>query len=443
MRTRNKTLLWLALVAANTLGLAAHAAEPWTFERAIGYALTNSPDARIAQQRIAAAQAGLEQANSAFWPKLQVQSGYTGSDNPVTVFGYALNQRSYSSSLNFNDVPDADNLNARGLLTVPLYNGGRTKAGRDAARAGTEAARQNAEAVRNTLAFEVARTFYSVLKTREFIRATDAAVRSFENNLLIASNRFDGGTILKTELLDVEVRLAQAREDFVRARNANALAERALRNLLGLEAREFTVADSAPVVASKSEISNVKSPDRPELAALREQQRAAEADVRRARGGYLPRVDAFGSLDYDRGWRFDGEGTSYTVGVMAQWSLWDGQLTRGKVSQARANLEATREEERKLRLAIDLEVEQARLNLNAATERLAVTEKAVAQAAESVELTRARFAQGLAIATQLIDAETALTAARVRRADAEADERIAIAALRKALGQPQLPTHQP
>jgi outer membrane protein TolC len=53
-------------------------------------------------------------------------------------------------------------------------------------------------------------------------------------------------------------------------------------------------------------------------------------------------------------------------------------------------------------------------------------------------LTRARFEQGLALATQLIDAETALTAVRARRAEAEADQRIAVAALRKALGLGQL-----
>ena len=39
-----------------------------------------------------------------------------------------------------------------------------------------------------------------------------------------------------------------------------------------------------------------------------------------------------------------------------------------------------------------------------------------------------------------IDAETALTSARVRRAEAEADQRIAVAALRKALGLSQLDT---
>ncbi|MCI0540774.1 MAG: TolC family protein, partial [Verrucomicrobiales bacterium] len=96
------------------------------------------------------------------------------------------------------------------------------------------------------------------------------------------------------------------------------------------------------------------------------------------------------------------------------------------------------EEQRKLRLALDFEVEQARLDLKAADERLAVSSKTIEQAAESAKLTRGRFEQGLALSTQLIDSETALVAARVRRAEAESDQRIAVAALRKALALPQL-----
>jgi outer membrane protein TolC len=70
-----------------------------------------------------------------------------------------------------------------------------------------------------------------------------------------------------------------------------------------------------------------------------------------------------------------------------------------------------------------------------------VSSKTVEQAAESASLTRHRFEQGLAIPTQLIDSETALVAVRVRRAEAESDQRIAIAALRKALALPQLEGH--
>jgi outer membrane protein TolC len=123
---------------------------------------------------------------------------------------------------------------------------------------------------------------------------------------------------------------------------------------------------------------------------------------------------------------------------MVQWDLWDGFSTRAKTREAGANLESAREEQRKLRLALDLEVEQSRLNLDAANERLAVSRKTVEQAEESATLTRNRFDQGLAIPTQLIDSETALVAARVRRAEAESDQHIAIAALRKALALPQL-----
>ena len=123
---------------------------------------------------------------------------------------------------------------------------------------------------------------------------------------------------------------------------------------------------------------------------------------------------------------------------MLQWDLWDGKLTRAKVREANANAESAREEERKLRFALDLEVERARLELNAANERLNVTDQVVAQAAESASLTRARFEQELALSTEMIDAETAVLNARVRRAEAEADRQIAIAAVRKALALPQL-----
>jgi outer membrane protein len=410
-------------------------AEPWTLERALQQALASNPDARLAQQRIVAAQAGLEQANAAFWPRVQFQSSYTGSDNPMVAFGSILNQRAYSTSLNFNDVPSVDDFNARGLVTVPLYAGGKNAATRKAARANTDAARQDNQALRNALGFEVSRAFYTVLKTRQFIRAAEAGVKSFEGSLAVANKRLEGGTLLKSGVLDIEVRLAQAREELVRARNANALSVRVLRNLLGIESGDFEVADTAP---------QINAPDsgdfsgRAELAAARHRERAAQQQARAAKGGYLPRVNAFGSVDYDFGLSYAQGGGSYTAGALLQWDLWDGKMTRAKVAEANANVELAREEQRKLRLALDLEVEQARLDLKAANERLSVTDQAVAQAAESASLTRARFEQELSLPTQLIDAETALVAARVRRAEAEADRQIAIAAVRKALALPQL-----
>lgn len=429
-----KASAWLVpVLMCLTFGL--KAGEPWTLEHSLSYALTHNPDAKLAQERMAKAKAGLEQADSAFWPRLEVQSSYIRTDNPMQVFGSILNQRAYSPTLNFNDVPDVDNLNARGLVTVPLYAGGRNVASRDAAKANAQAEQMSRDAVQNELAFEVVRAYETILKTREFIRAADASINAFEGNLSVAKKRLAAGTLLKSEVLDVEVRLAQARENGVRARSANVLAERALQNLLGIEEGEFVVADSAPEIRPPI---GGDSSQRPELASASQREHAAEAEVRGSRSGFLPSLNAFGSLDYDYGWVTRGDGKSYTAGVLARWDLWDGFATRAKVREAKANLEMAREEQRKLRLAIKLEVEEARLNLQMANERLSVTEKSVDQADESASLTRKRFEQGLALSTQLLDAETALVSARVNRAEAQAERQISAAALRKALALPQL-----
>ena len=425
----------VSLIAALIWTAGASGAEVWTLRRALEYAAANNPDARIAEHRIAMASASLGQANSAFWPKAQIQSSYSRTDNPMMAFGNILNQRAFDPSLQFNSVPEMDNINVRGLITAPIYAGGRSVAERNAAKANRQASRLEKIAALNQLELEVTRTFLAIHRTGQLKASVQATVHAFETNLVVSQRRFENGSALKADVLDMEVRLAEAREHLVRARNAGLLAEHALKNLLGIESDEpISVDASLPQLSVPGNVSL----ERPELLALGHRVEAARSRIRGAKSGHLPRVNAFGNVDYDYGTITRGDGTSYAAGVVAYWDLWDGFSTRSKINEARAGLESIQEEARKVRLEIDFERMQGRLNLLAAKERLAASEKAVAQAAESVKLTRDRFAQGLALSSQLIDAETALLAAKVRRAEAESDEQLAIASLRKALALPQL-----
>jgi hypothetical protein len=317
-----------------------------------------------------------------------------------------------------------DNLNARGIVTVPFMPAD------EMSRAGSPAGRTRPQAGERRrpqrAGFECRARFRA--KTRQFIRAT-AAVNSFETNLVVAKSS-GWRHAVEVGRLDVEVRLAQARRPGSRPQCQHSWPCTPCATCWDRRG-EFSWRTPLPSSARRTqEISHAG------LAAARERESTAQAQLRGTKSGYQPRISAFGSLDYDYGWVTGGDGKSYTAGVMAQWDLWDGFSTRAKVREAKANLESAHEEQRKLRLALNLEVEQARLDLNTAAERLVVSGKTVEQAAESASLTRNRFEQGLALSTQLIDSETALVAARVRRAEAESDERIAIAALRKALAYP-------
>jgi outer membrane protein len=426
----------LGLLLSFAFAFPGRGAEALNLEQAIALALREHPDARAAGHRIRAARASLQEANAAFWPGLQIQSSYTRGNNPMQVFGWALNQRAFSPELDFNNVPRADNLNARGVLTVPLYQGGRALSGRRSAEARFRMAEFEAEAIRNDLAFEVAYGWHSLLKAREFIRAAEGAARAFETNLGVAVSREEAGTLLRSEVLEVEVRLAQAREDLVRARNSALLAERALHYLLGHPGTVFHFIDEAPELNEPDEAAMAR---RSELEAARFQVLAAGEEINRARAGRLPRLNAFGAYDHDRGWELRGDGSSWTAGVVFQWDIWDGHSSRSRVRRAAAERDVALDLERKARLQAGFEAEQSRLSVMDAKERLAVTGKMVGQAETSAELTRLRFEQGLALPSQLFDAEQALTAARVRRAQSQSDLRIAVAGLRRALGLAQIP----
>jgi outer membrane protein len=421
-----RLILLAALAAPGLQGL-----ESLTLEEAIHRALADNPDARIAASRIEAAEGSLVQAKAAFQPQVRVQSGYVVTNQPVSVFGMALNQQSFSPALDFNDVPYADNWATGAIVTMPIYAGGRNVAGRDAAQKMLEATQHRAESVRELLPLEVTKTFLLIHKTRALIQAAQASVTAFESNLKLSQKRLDAGTALKTDALDIEVQLLKAREDLARTENANLLTRHALSNLLGLENSEVDASASVP----RLEVPPAdQAPQRPEILAAESMAQSAAAHLRQANAGWKPSVNAFGSAEHNRGAKFDGSGTNYTVGVMAQWNLWDGKLTRGRVTEAEAEYAAAQEAVRRQRLAISLEVQQARIALREADQRLSVSGKGIQLAEESVKLTRERFETGLSLTAQLIDAETALTSARVRRTEAETDRRLAVATLRRALG---------
>lgn len=402
-----------------------------TLERAIEQARENNPKVAAALQRIVAAEAGLSEARGSFSPTLQLGVSYGVSNNPAQVFANIVNQQAFDPSLNFNELPTVDDLNLNATLQVPIWIGGRRFAARDAAELARDASKEEVESVRSALAFQVTRAYYGVQKARGFVRAATAAVEAFEGNARIARERFEQGTLLKQALLDVEVRLARAREDLILARNAEALAVAALATVVGVEG-DVVVAEASPALTIPREEGGVA--ERPELKAVEFQVARSAAAVDAAEAGYLPSVQAFATGLYNYGFENDGDSLSYVVGVGVSWTAWDGLATRARVRRAEAAAGEARSQRLDLERNLELEVTQARIRLDDALERLRVTEQEIALAEESAMLARARFEEGVALATELIDAETNLTAAKTRRVESEANRWIAVAALRKALG---------
>lgn len=429
------------LSLAGLLLPAALHAETWTLDRAVATALERNPDARAARARSEGAQAMVEQAQAAWRPQVSLSGRYTDTNSPMMAFGSILNQRAFNFGLDFNRPGKIDNLNATGTVAYNLYAGGRATAGRAAAKAGVEAADLDLRTAQQHLATEVVRAALNLRKAREAVLAVEGGVRAYEAAVAVARARFEAGQVLKADLLGLEVQLAQTREQLASARHGAALASRAFHFALGLDASDATVElmDDDPALARLTPPEVKDYSQRPELLGLQARLRAAESMVEAARGAQRPTVNAFASYQYDHGWKTARSGDSWLAGVSVDLNVFDGGQTSGKIRQANADVTQVKEMLRKVTLGIGLEVEQARLAHSDATERLAVSTRAVEQAAEGAALTRARFEKEAVLTADLIGAESRLLEARLRRTFAIADERLALVELRRALGLTPLP----
>ncbi len=410
------------------------AGEDWTLERALAHVGENAPDARMAALRFEKARAQLDEARAQWLPKLNAETGYAATDNPTQAFMFLLNQRQLTFGGDFNDPDVTDNWGSELRLEYPLYAGGARQAGVAAADAGVAASEYELAAARRQLELEVARGYFQVLRARENIQAADAAVLSQKSNLELARARFEAGSGLQTAVLDLETELNRAEADLVAAENQRDLATSMLKTLLGLDAdRSFSVAGGWKVLDDPGE---VIGSTRPEELALEKRAAQADAGLEAARADRKPKVAAFASTRHDEGFTESDGGNSWIAGVMVRLNLFNGGETSARVAQAEVDREIVGEQLRKQKQQIELQVTSAQLNLQTARKRRTLAENAIKSAGESLDQTRKRFEEGVALSSQLIDSETALTGARVRLAGARAEEQIAIASLRHALGLP-------
>nr|WP_321464786.1 TolC family protein [uncultured Desulfobulbus sp.] len=405
----------------------------WSVQAAVSYALAHNPDSRAALQRIMAAEADLKAAHSAFYPQLGIAVEYSRTNNPMYSFGNILNQGMFTNSIDFNDPGTTDSLQAKGILQYRLYNGGRDVAAVDAAENRGHASTLDNEAVRLQLEYNVVRAFCSIVQAGEVVLARQSALEAISASLAVARARFEEGSLLQEEVLNLEVQQSRAQEQLIQARHSLSLAQRGFLRLLGIRGEKVQLDPQASPIQEIPADPDIDK--RPELKSMAAQIKMLEAMVRQAKGGYAPTADLFGSYQAEKGTELDdGSGTSWTTGIRLNYTLFNGGRTGAEVERAEANLREAREQLHKLELAFNLEKEQAVLALNQEEQRLKVTQKMVASARESARLSRFRFKEGVVLSSELIDTENRLTDALLSHSLATASRKIAVADLRRAVG---------
>jgi TolC family type I secretion outer membrane protein len=397
-----------------------------TLSDAIDLALRQHPTLRSGQEARNAAAARVPQAQSAYYPRLDV----VGSGGSSKVFS-STQGRSFQS--------DSTSAVVQGRQLLSDF--GKTGALVDETRANVRVADAELERLREVVVLNVRQSYYTVLQNRRLVWVAEASLARAELNLRSARGFFEVGTKPKSDVTKAEVEVANARVALIRARNAVRLAETSLANALGLEATAaFEVEDILgyePTTVDAGTLLAEALANRPELAQARARLEAARAQLAGARAGYWPDLTLNGSYGASSGDALVGVdgfalpafGETWSIAATLSWNLFQGFFTTNRIRETTALVEVARANFETFELQVRLEVEQAYI-------ALAATEKAVESARENLRLAQGRYDAGVGTILDLTEAQLALTNAEADQIRALTDHKLALAAVDRAVGRP-------
>ena len=230
---------------------------------------------------------------------------------------------------------------------------------------------------------------------------------------------------------------SRASENLIQSGHTLEITKRIFLNLLGLRKGEVKVDPDSSLDQKIPDSFDFKNHH--ELKRLAAIEQVALAELKKACGGKLPSLNAFASYQFDNGWVLGETGDSWMAGVQMNYALFDGKKSSSQIAIAKLKLMEIHSLRKKTELALNLDVQKALLDYEQAKKRLSVTEEMVGVAIEVIRLSRARFMEGVILASDLIDFEMRLSDAQARHLAAKARYQVAIANLRRAAGLDQFP----
>jgi len=253
---------------------------------------------------------------------------------------------------------------------------------------------------------------------------------------------FEVGIVPKNDVLQAEVRLANARQGLVKAENDVILAKASFNSLLRreidtpLQVMDILEYKSFPLRFEESLKEALEK--RPEIRNANLKIEQAKEGVKIARSGFFPTLNLSGNYyrySEEPGLTGDYRSERWTIQTLATFTLGDWGKTAYKVGESKVKVTQADDSKTQLIEGIVLEVKSNYQNMLVAEENISVSEKAIEQAEENLRMNEERYKYQVATATDVLEAVTLLTQARVKYYGALSDFNILKARLERAMGR--------
>ncbi len=176
---------------------------------------------------------------------------------------------------------------------------------------------------------------------------------------------------------------------------------------------------------------------RPDVRAAEQELRAANAQIGVAETAFYPNFSlsatgGFESVDVKRFLNWENRVLSLGAGVAAP--IFDGGKNKANYQASRSRYDEALAKYRQVLLIALREVEDALVDLKGLAHSRAALDRAAASSKDTQQLAQERYDKGLTNYLDVVDAERTVLQTRLALSEVEAQQRITLAALVKALG---------
>ena len=364
---------------------------------------------KISEQEFLEARADYRQTNAVFLPNITASHTGIATTNPLMAFGSKLNQailtqNDFNPAL-LNDPSQVQSFATKFEILQPIINVDGVYQ-RKAAKSKMDAMSLKTERRSDYLAFEVEKAYMQLQLAYKGLDVIEQALKAANDNQKLADNSFKQGYLQRADVLNVEVRVTEVKNQLQMAKSNVQNASNYLSFLMNDEKDViYTPTDDLSLSTIALEERTI-SENRSDIKAMQLSSDAYEAMNKADRMAFLPRLNAFGSYELYDDKMFQGDASGYLLGAQLSWDLFQGSKRFGKAQKSKAEFEKSKLEYKQYVSQSNLELNRAKRTLSDAENKLKLTALALEQSEESLRIRTNRFKEGLEKTSDLLMTET-------------------------------------
>jgi outer membrane protein len=305
-----------------------------------------------------------------------------------------------------------------------------------------EATEAQLETARADLKAMVETQFLRLFEAKALEEIAKASEAELSEQVTVTQARVNAGVLTTADVLRVQVAVANAKQQEILAHTQGEVTRANLLGAVGLAQTDTRTSFAEPVTL----LERAHRPA-PALAGAVEQATGARPELKEKRllleaAGHadkarlfslIPDIDAEAAYLRTDGSLFNPHNAGF-IGVKATWAIFEFGASYYAQKAATEQTEATRQDAENERRTIGVEVSTDLAETRAAAAAIDVAQQTIASAEEAYRVTQALLKAGSATTTDLLDAEAALTQARLNLTRARYEQAVAMVALDRSLG---------